>query len=157
MQLALVVGTLVATQKHRRFDGAKLLLVQPIAPDETPRGPMLLAVDTVGAGVREKVLIVLDGKAAADAMQRRGTPVDAAILGIVDRVDCDPALIAAMTEQELRELVRRVVADRLGSGPQASGAHARSHAPLTAPGRPARTRATRRSACPLGPKSAARA
>jgi microcompartment protein CcmK/EutM len=46
----------------------------------------------VGAGVREKVLVVLDGKAAGDAMQRRGTPVDAAILGIVDRVDCDAAL-----------------------------------------------------------------
>jgi len=92
MQLAMVVGTLVATQKHRRFEGAKLLLVQAIAPDESPRGPLLLAVDTVGAGVREKVLIVLDGKAAADAMQRRGTPVDAAIVGIVDRVDCDPTL-----------------------------------------------------------------
>jgi microcompartment protein CcmK/EutM len=89
MQLALVVGTIVATQKHRRFESATLLLVQPITPDETPRGPMLLAVDTVGAGVREKVLIVLDGRAAADAMGRR----DAAILGIVDRVDCDPALV----------------------------------------------------------------
>ena len=85
-------GTVVATQKHRKFDASKLLLVQPIAPDETPRGPLLLAVDTVGAGVREKVLVVLDGKAAGDAMQRRGTPVDAAILGIVDRVDCDAAL-----------------------------------------------------------------
>ena len=85
MQLAFVVGTLVATQKHRKFDASKLLLVQP-------RGPLLLAVDTVGAGVREKVLVVLDGKAASDAMQRRGTPVDAAILGIVDRVDCDAAL-----------------------------------------------------------------
>jgi len=92
MQLALVVGTLVATQKHRKFDSSKLLLVQPISPDETPRGPMLLAVDTVGAGVHEKVLIVLDGKAAGDAMQHRGTPVDAAILGIVDRVDLDPAM-----------------------------------------------------------------
>ena len=93
MQLAFVVGTLVATQKHRRFEGSKLLLVQPLAPDETPRGPMLLAVDTVGAGIREKVLIVLDGKAAGDAMQRRGTPVDAAIVGIVDHVSCDPALV----------------------------------------------------------------
>jgi ethanolamine utilization protein EutN len=93
MQLALVIGTLVATQKHPRFEGSKLMLVQPVAPDDTPRGPMLLAVDTVGAGVREKVLIVLDGKAAADAMQRRGTPVDAAIVGIVDRLDCDPAFM----------------------------------------------------------------
>ena len=87
MQLAYVVGTLVATQKHRKFEGAKLLLVQPIGPDDAPRGPMLLATDTVGAGVREKVIVVLDGKAAGDAMQRRGTPVDAAIVGIVDHVD----------------------------------------------------------------------
>jgi microcompartment protein CcmK/EutM len=93
MQLALVIGTLVATQKHRKFDGAKLMLVQPMGPDATPRGPMLLATDTVGAGVHETVLIVLDGRAAGDAMQRRGTPVDAAIVGIVDRVDCREDLL----------------------------------------------------------------
>ena len=95
MQFAFVVGTLVATQKHRKFEGSKLLLVQPVAVDDTPRGPLLLATDTVGAGVGEKVLVVLDGKAAADAMQRRGTPVDAAIVGIVDRVDCDDDLVRA--------------------------------------------------------------
>jgi microcompartment protein CcmK/EutM len=93
MQLAFVVGTLVATQKHRKFEGAKLLLVQPVAVDDTPRGPMLLATDTVGAGVHEKVIVVLDGRAAADAMQRRGTPVDAAIVGIVDHVDCREELL----------------------------------------------------------------
>jgi microcompartment protein CcmK/EutM len=87
MQLARVVGTLVATQKHRKFDGAKLLLVQPLALDDQPRGPVLLATDAVGAGVHEKVLIVLDGRAASDAMGRRGTPVDAAIIGIVDQVE----------------------------------------------------------------------
>ena len=88
MQLALVVGTIVATQKHRRFEGATLLLVQPITPDETPRGPMLLAVDTVGAGVREKVLIVLEGRAAGEALGKKLAPVDAAIVGIVDQLDC---------------------------------------------------------------------
>jgi microcompartment protein CcmK/EutM len=87
MQLARVVGTLVATQKHRKFDGAKLLLVQPLTLDDQPRGPVLLATDAVGAGVHEKVLIVLDGRAASDAMGRRGTPVDAAIIGIVDQVE----------------------------------------------------------------------
>ena len=45
MQLARVIGTVVATQKHRKFEGAKLLLVQPINPDDTPRGPALLATD----------------------------------------------------------------------------------------------------------------
>ena len=93
MQLAFVVGTLVATQKHPKFEGATLLLVQPVGLDDAPRGPVLLATDTVGAGVHEKVLIVLDGKAAADAMQKRGTPVDAAIVGIVDAVDCRADLV----------------------------------------------------------------
>ena len=90
MQLARVVGTLVATQKHRNFEGAKLLLVQPLTLDDRPRGPLLLATDAVGAGVHEKVLLVLDGKAASDAMRRRGTPVDAAVIGIVDEVDLEP-------------------------------------------------------------------
>jgi ethanolamine utilization protein EutN len=48
---------------------------------------VLLAVDTVGAGVHEKVLLVLDGKAAGDAMQKKAAPVDAAIVGIIDHVD----------------------------------------------------------------------
>lgn len=87
MMLARVVGPLVATQKHRKFEGSTLLLVQPLGENDTPRGPVLLAVDTVGAGVHEKVLLVLDGKAAGDAMQKKAAPVDAAIVGIVDYVD----------------------------------------------------------------------
>ena len=87
MQLARVIGTVVATQKHSAFGGAKLLLVQPVSLDDTPRGTALLAVDSVGAGVREKVLIVIEGRAAGEALGRKGAPVDAAIIGIVDRVD----------------------------------------------------------------------
>jgi ethanolamine utilization protein EutN len=89
MQIARVVGTVVATQKHRKFEGAKLLLVQPLNADDTPRGHVLLAVDGVGAGVREKVLIVLEGRAAGEALGRKAAPVDAAIIGIVDEVDID--------------------------------------------------------------------
>ena len=89
MTLARVIGTVVATQKHRKFEGAKLLLVQPITLDDAPRGVALLAVDAVGAGVNEKVLVVIEGRAAAEAVGRKGTPVDAAIIGIVDRVDID--------------------------------------------------------------------
>jgi len=86
MQIARVVGTVVSTQKHRKFEGAKLLLVQPITPDDKPRGTALLAIDGVGAGVHEKVLIVLEGRAAGEALGRKGAPVDAAIVGIVDHV-----------------------------------------------------------------------
>ena len=79
MQIARVVGTLVATQKHRKLEGAKLLLVQPLTLTNRPRGVPLLAIDSVGAGVGERVLIVLEGRAAGEALRRRGAPVDAAI------------------------------------------------------------------------------
>jgi microcompartment protein CcmK/EutM len=92
MLIARVVGTVVATQKHRKFEGAKLLLVQPLNMDDTPRGVALLAVDGVGAGVREKVLIVLEGRAAGEALGRKAAPVDAAIVGIIDEVEFDGGL-----------------------------------------------------------------
>jgi ethanolamine utilization protein EutN len=87
MQVGRVIGTLVSTQKHSKLDGAKLLLVQPLTLDDQPRGTALLAIDSVGAGVGEKVLVVLEGRAAGEALRRKAAPVDAAIVGIVDRVD----------------------------------------------------------------------
>jgi ethanolamine utilization protein EutN len=92
MQIARVIGTVVATQKHRKFEGAKLLLVQPLNMDDTPRGTALLAVDGVGAGVHEKVLVVLEGRAAGEALGKKAAPVDAAIVGIIDEVDFDGSL-----------------------------------------------------------------
>jgi ethanolamine utilization protein EutN len=89
MQIGKVIGTVVSTQKHRKFEGAKLLLVQPLNLDDSPRGVALLAIDGVGAGVHEKVLIVLEGRAAGEALGRKAAPVDAAIVGIVDTVECD--------------------------------------------------------------------
>ena len=89
MQIARVLGTVVSTQKHRKFEGAKLLIVQPLNADDTPRGAALLAVDGVGAGVHEKVLIVLEGRAAGEALGRKAAPVDAAVVGIVDSVAID--------------------------------------------------------------------
>ena len=86
MQIARVIGTVVSTQKHRKFEGAKLLLVQPLNVDDTPRGTALLAIDGVGAGVDEKVLVVLEGRAAGEALGKKGAPVDAAIIGIIDTV-----------------------------------------------------------------------
>ena len=87
MQIAKVVGTVVSTQKNRKLEGAKLLLVQPITPDGTARGTALLAIDAVGAGVGERVLVVIEGKAAGDALGRKAAAVDAAIIGIIDAVD----------------------------------------------------------------------
>ncbi|MBM3751603.1 MAG: ethanolamine utilization protein EutN [Acidimicrobiia bacterium] len=87
MQIGRVIGTVVSTQKHQKIDAAKLLLVQPLTLDEKPKGTAVLAIDSVGAGVGEKVLLVIEGKAAQDALRRKGAPVDAAIVGIVDAVE----------------------------------------------------------------------
>ena len=86
MQIGRVIGTVVSTQKHHKLDGAKLLLVQPLALDGQPRGVAVLTIDSVGAGVGERVLIVIEGKAAGAALRRKAAPVDAAIIGIIDEV-----------------------------------------------------------------------
>ena len=87
MQIAEVVGTVVSTQKNRKLEGAKLLLVQPLTLEGAHRGTTLLAIDAVGAGVGERVLVVIEGKAAGDALGRKAAAVDAAVIGIVDSVD----------------------------------------------------------------------
>jgi ethanolamine utilization protein EutN len=89
MILARVVGQVVSTMKRPQFEGAKLLLVQPETPDGERRGHTLLAIDSVGAGVGERVIVVLEGRAAGEALGRKLAPVDAAIIGIVDQVEVE--------------------------------------------------------------------
>jgi ethanolamine utilization protein EutN len=91
MQLARVIGTVVSTQKNEKLEGATLLLVQPLTLDDAPSGSEVLAIDGVGAGVRDKVLIVIEGRSAGVASRREGAPVDAAVVGIVDCVDLPDA------------------------------------------------------------------
>lgn len=86
MILAKVVGTVVATRKDERLVGRKLLLVRPTDPSGKPYGNHLVAVDTVDAGVTDTVLIV-SGSSARMAADLKDTPVDAAIVGVVDTVD----------------------------------------------------------------------
>jgi ethanolamine utilization protein EutN len=87
MQIGRVVGTVVSTQKNRKLEGAKLLLVQPMTLEDQPRGTAVLAIDSVGAGIGEKVLLVMEGRAAGEALRKKAAAVDAAIIGIVDTVD----------------------------------------------------------------------
>ena len=86
MILAKIVGTVVATRKDERLVGRKLLVAQPIGPGGKAQGSQLVAVDTVDAGVDETVLIVT-GSSARMAADLKDTPVDAAIVGIVDTVE----------------------------------------------------------------------
>ena len=87
MMIGRVIGPLVSTIKHKKLVGAKLLLVQPLTLEGQPKGVPVLTIDSVGAGVGEKVLYLIEGKAAQDALGRKGAPVDAAIMGIVDSVE----------------------------------------------------------------------
>ncbi|HXW07964.1 MAG TPA: EutN/CcmL family microcompartment protein [Vicinamibacterales bacterium] len=85
MILAKIVGTVVATRKDERLVSNKLLIARPMDPRGKPEGSYLVAVDTVDAGVGETVLIV-SGSSARMASGLKDTPVDAAIVGIVDNV-----------------------------------------------------------------------
>ncbi len=86
MLIGRVVGNLVATQKHDRLEGAKLLLVQPLDLAGGNQGGVVLAIDSVDAGVGDRVLLVQEGKAAMHALGRGQSAVDAAVLGVVDEV-----------------------------------------------------------------------
>jgi microcompartment protein CcmK/EutM len=89
MILARVVGTVVATRKDPRLEGQKLLIVQTISPEgEAKANSYLIAVDTVGAGVNDTVLTV-SGSSARMADGLKESPVDTAVVGIVDEIDLD--------------------------------------------------------------------
>ncbi len=83
MFLARVVGTVVASRKDAGLLGTKLLVIQPLRPDHVAQGPPLVAVDSVGAGVREEVFYVR-GREASFPFLPAEVPTDAAIVGIVD-------------------------------------------------------------------------
>ena len=88
MILARVVGTVVATRKDPRLEGKKLLILKPISPEGKDEAGYVVAVDTVSAGVREHVIAV-SGSSARMAEGCKDTPVDTAIVGIVDEVSLD--------------------------------------------------------------------
>jgi len=88
MQLARVIGDVVATRKDENLVGITLLVVQPLTPDHQPTGRPLVAVDAVGAGIGEEVFFVR-GKEASFPFYPVEAPVDAGIVGIVDHWDVE--------------------------------------------------------------------
>jgi ethanolamine utilization protein EutN len=83
VQLAKVIGEVVATIKDANLAGTKLLIVQPLASDGSASGRTLVALDSVGAGVGENVFFVR-GREAAYPFYPAEPPADATIVGIVD-------------------------------------------------------------------------
>ncbi len=87
MLMGRVVGNVVATAKHASHAGQKLLLVEPLDLAEKPTGAPFVAVDAVDAGVGDRVLLTLDGWAAMTAVGRPRSPIDAAVIGVIDQLD----------------------------------------------------------------------
>ena len=87
MNLARVIGTVVAEQKYTGLQGVKLLIVQPLDRRQHPAGGPVVATDaTAQAGPGELVLII-GGREAALALPETFVPVDHSVVGIVDEVD----------------------------------------------------------------------
>lgn len=88
MQLGTVIGNVWATRKEDRLQGLKFLIVQPELPDGTAQGPVFVAVDRIGAGVGDRVMVTKGSPASRIAPELQ-LPIDALIVGIVDSVDVE--------------------------------------------------------------------
>lgn len=89
MILGKVVGDVVATRKHPSHEDIKLLSVQPVDRRGKGRGAPFVAVDVLDAGVGDTVLLTLDGWAAMTAVRRGRSPIDSAVIAVVDSVEWD--------------------------------------------------------------------
>jgi len=85
--IARVVGNVVATQKQEAHEGKKILLVQPLDLDGQPVGDAIVAVDAVDAGVGDRVLAVQEGFSAMTSVGHIESPIDAAVIGVIDSVE----------------------------------------------------------------------
>ena len=84
MQMAHVIGRTMATLKHSSMVSAKMLIVQPLLIDGNPDGDPLIAVDGVGAGLGEDVMISSDGRYSRELLRAESTPVRWTIIAIAD-------------------------------------------------------------------------
>ena len=86
MQIGLVIENVTATKKRENLVGAKFLVIQPVDIEGNTQGFPFLAVDAAQAGIGDRVVVVLEGRAAVSAFHRQGAPIDAAVIGVVDSV-----------------------------------------------------------------------
>jgi ethanolamine utilization protein EutN len=89
MLIARVIGEMISTQKHGSHVGRKALVVQPLELDGTNRGDAVIAFDAVDAGVGDRVLLATEGFSAMTSVGRPQSPIDMAVVGVIDRIDLD--------------------------------------------------------------------
>ena len=90
MFLARVVGDVVSTHRHPSLGERKLLLVRRLTLAGAEEGLEMIALDVIGVGAGERVLVVQEGGAARTLFKDQKIPVQAVVVGVVDRVDLDP-------------------------------------------------------------------
>jgi len=89
MIIAKVIGHVVATQKHASHEGRKILLVQPLNLEGSEHGDAVLALDAVDAGIGDRVLVIQEGWSAMTAVERPQSPIDVAVIGVIDTITLD--------------------------------------------------------------------
>jgi len=87
--LARVIGDVVSTHRHEHLGQKKLLLVRRLDLEDREEGGEVIALDVIGVGVGEKVLVVQEGNAARSLFKDPNIPVQAVVVGVVDQVDLD--------------------------------------------------------------------
>jgi microcompartment protein CcmK/EutM len=87
MLIGRVIGDVVATQKDASHRGRKILVVQVLQLDGSDRGDPVLALDAVDAGVGDRVLLATEGFSAMTAVGRPHSPIDMAVIGVIDDVE----------------------------------------------------------------------
>ena len=101
MLIARVIGEVVATMKHPSHENQKALVVQPLNLDGSEMGNTMVALDAVGAGVGDKVLVATEGYSAFTSVGLELSPVDCSVIGIIDHIEILPdAAPAAGTDHQ---------------------------------------------------------
>ncbi len=87
MLIGRVIGEMVATEKHASHVGCTALIVQPLELDGTNRGNAVIAFDSIGVGIGECVLLTTEGYSAMTSVGRPNSPIDTAVIGVIDLVE----------------------------------------------------------------------
>lgn len=88
MHIGIVIGRVTSTKKDEKLTGTKLLITHPVDLEGCLSGQPVVTVDTVGAGIGEKVMYVM-GSMASRAFRNSQAPIDAAIVGIIDNIEIE--------------------------------------------------------------------
>jgi microcompartment protein CcmK/EutM len=87
--IARVTGDVVATHRHVNLGGHKLLLIRRLALSGAEEGSEVIALDVIGVGVGERVLVVQEGNAARALFKSKAIPAQAVVVGVVDHVELE--------------------------------------------------------------------